>query len=132
VAATGAVLLIATLFLPWYGERSGFESFTVIDVWLVLFALLALALALAQATRDSPALPVALGVITTSAGVLTVLLVLYRLLDHPGTDDAAWGALAGLAEVVVITAGAWLSIADERTPGIPPGPEPELRPAPQA
>jgi hypothetical protein len=33
---------------------------------------------------------------------------------------------------VLLTVGGWLSIADERVRHTPPGPEPELRPAPVA
>ena len=42
IAATGAVLLIVSLGLDWYGEVSGFNSFEFLDLLLVLLALVTL------------------------------------------------------------------------------------------
>jgi hypothetical protein len=41
------------------------------------------------------------------------------------------GAWLGLAATLAVTAGGWLSMAAEYVRGLPPGPEPELRPAPR-
>ena len=140
LAAGAAIAIPITLALPWYGARaieataSGFESFTVIDVLLLLAAAVGLTLALLQATQDSPALPVAFGVLTVAAGFLATLLTLYRLVNEPGPDeflDVRLGAWLGLAAAAALTAGGWLSIANERVRGLPPGPEPELRPSPR-
>jgi amino acid transporter len=131
LAAAGGVLMIVALFLPWYDDVSGYEALTVIDVLLTLLALLAIALAVLQATRDSPGLPVGAGVLTAAFGILGVLLVLFRLIDDPfsGAEvrPAAWlGLLAALA----VEGGGWLSIDDEHVTGLPPDLEPELRPTP--
>jgi hypothetical protein len=140
LAAAAAVAVPVTLALPWYGARAlettvtGFESFTVIDVLLLLAAAVGLTLAILQATQDSPALPVSFGVLTVTAGVIAVLLVLYRLVNEPGPDefiDVRLGAWLGLAATAAMTAGGWLSIANEHVRGLPPGPEPELRPSPR-
>ena len=56
-------------------------------------------------------------------GFVGLLLVLLNL---PGS-----GAFLGLAATVAITAGGWLSVAAEYVRGLPPGPEPELRPSPR-
>ena len=132
LAAAGGVALIASLLvLPWYGEASGFEAFAVIDVLLALIAVVAIALGILQATQDGPAKPVAAGVLSVPLGFLGVLLVLYRLLDQPGAGSVQAGAFVGLAATVAIAVGAWRSIGDERVRGLPPGPEPELRPSPR-
>lgn len=141
LAAAAAVAIAVTLALPWYGARAredtvtGFESFAVIDVLLLVVAAVGLTLAILQATRTSPALPVAFGVLTVTTGLIAVLLVLYRLINEPGPDDfieVRAGAWLGLAAVVALTAGGWLSIANERVRGLPPDREPELRPTPAA
>jgi hypothetical protein len=140
LAALAGVGLVASLTLDWYGARgreaaiSGFAAFDVIDVLLVLVAATGIALAAVQATHDRPALPVALGIITVTAGLLGILLVLYRIVNEPGPDefvDVRLGAYLGLLAAIAVTAGGWLSLADEHVPGLPPGLEPELRPTPR-
>jgi hypothetical protein len=145
VAAAGGVVLFASLFLDWYAVTVDFEelslsagfnaweSFDVIDVVLALVAVLAVGLAVLQATHSSPALPVGAGVLTTVAGVLAVLLVLYRIINQPGDNEfveVRAGAWVGLAATFFITAGGWESIRQENVRAAPPGPEPELRPPP--
>ena len=141
LAAAGGAALLVSLFLPWYGARArvatvtGFSAFAVIDVLLVLLALLAFALAVLQATRDSPAMPVAVSVVTVPFGLVGVLVVLFRIVDEPGPDafiEVEPGAWVGLAGALAVLAGAWLSLATEHVRGLPPGPEPELRPTPAA
>jgi hypothetical protein len=131
LAAAGGAGLLVALALPWYGGQTGFESLAVIDVLLVLLALLAIALAVLQVTQDAPALPVGAGVLTVTFGAIGVLLVLYRLVDAPGPGDVRPGAWLGLAAALAVTAGGWLSMAAEHVRGLPPGPEPELRPPPR-
>ena len=131
LAAAGGLLLLGSLFMPWYGGGSGYEVLTVIDILLVLVAAVAIALAVLQATQTTQALPVAFGVLTVVIGAIGVLLVLFRLIDAPGElDGPDAGAWLGLVAAVALTAGSWRSLANEHVSHIPPGPEPELRPAP--
>jgi uncharacterized membrane protein len=141
LALVGGVGLIVSLFLPWYddallgtesddGVGTGFEAFAVIDILLVLVAAVAITLAVLQATRTNQALPVAFGVLTVVVGALGTLLTVFRLIDQPGPNGPSVGAWLGLAAVMALTAGGWLSIANEHVRGLPPDREPELRPAP--
>jgi hypothetical protein len=111
VAAIGAILLIVSLGLDWYGEFSAFTSFEVLDLVLVLLALVTLAL-----------LAVALGFLRTPiragtglvVGVAAVLIVLSQLINHPpaGIDlDEGTGLWLGLGGSVLMLAGAVLSTA---------------------
>ena len=81
-----------------------------------------------------PALPVAIGVITTTLALAATLLVLYRILNQPGPNDVigvAAGAWIGLAACLGVFLGAWLSLSDERSrPADPVPPVPERRPTP--
>jgi hypothetical protein len=132
LAAAGGAALIVSLLLPWYDGATGFQALTIIDVLLVPVALLGLALAVLQATQDSPARPVGAGVLTVPVGVLAALLVAFRLIDAPSAElEVREGAWLALAAAVAITVGGWLSIANEHVRGLPPGPEPELRPSPR-
>ena len=76
----------------------------------------------------------AIGVITTTLGLAGTLLVLYRILNQPGPNDAidvSYGAYLGLLATLGVFLGAWLSLSDERPrPADPPPPEPQRRPTP--
>jgi hypothetical protein len=131
LAGAGGVLMIVSLFLPWYAGASGYEALSVIDVLLTLLALLALSLPFLQATRDSPALPVGAGVVTVVLGIVGVLLVLFRLIDDPFSGAEVRGAAwLGLVAALAIEVGSWRSLAGEYVEGLPPDLEPELRPTP--
>jgi hypothetical protein len=144
LAVAGGVALLVSLFTNWYSARvkvdgsslelsqgfSAWESFTVIDVLLALIALAGIGLGAVQAAQTRPAMPLAAAVVTLVIGFVGVLLVAFRMLEQPGENqfiDLDAGAWLGLAATAAITAGAWLSMADERVRHIPPGPEPELR-----
>jgi hypothetical protein len=120
--ASGLVLLVA-LFLPWYtadgAEVSGWSAFAVVDLWLALTALGALAVLALTAVRDSPAIPVAADVLTWTVAVVAVVLVVVRLLALPGdATDREWGSVLGALAVLGVCAGAWWAFRDESAPGI--------------
>jgi hypothetical protein len=135
LAAAGGSALIVSLLLPWYEgpteTLTGYQALTVIDVLLTLIALLALSLAVLQATQDTPAKPVAAGVLSVVFGAIGVLLVVFRLVDSPSDGlEVRGGAWLGLVAAIAITVGGWRSLAAEYVRGLPPDPEPELRPTP--
>jgi hypothetical protein len=107
LAGAGGVVLLATLW----------STPPVIAVLLCLIALLAIALPVAQATRRSPALPVALAVLTVCAGIVAVPLA------------AVSGAWLALAAALGVLAGGWLSLRAEQVPG-ETAPHVPRRPAP--
>jgi drug/metabolite transporter (DMT)-like permease len=140
LAAAAGVLLIVSLLLPWYqpllpiapyDSLTGFQALSVIDILLALTAAVGVTLAVFQVTRTSPALPVAFGVLTVVIGLLATLLVLSRLIDVPRDElEPMYGAWIALLATIALTAGGWLSLANEHVRGLPPDREPELRPAP--
>jgi hypothetical protein len=136
LAGAGGVVLLVSLFLPWYGlgglDVSGFEALTVIDLLLALLALLAIALAVLQATQDGPALPVGAAVLTATLGKVGAVLVLFRIAFEPESSalEVQIGAWLALVATVAITAGGWLSLMNEHVRGLPPDVEPDLRPTP--
>ena len=111
VAAIGAVLLIVSLGLDWYGQYSGFNSFEVLDLLLVVLALVTLVV-----------LVDALGVLHTPLrsgtplviGVVALVVVLSQLVNHPPAGfgrDVETGLWLGLAGAALMLAGAILSTA---------------------
>jgi hypothetical protein len=134
LAFVGGILLIVSLFLPWYEgpePLTGFEALSVVDILLALLALLALALPVLQATQDVPNKPVGTAVLTVVFGALATLLVVFRLIDAPADGLAVRpGAWIAFAATALITVGAWRSLAAEYVRGLPPDLEPELRATP--
>jgi hypothetical protein len=139
-AAVAAGALLVVSFLDWYGPQNreaglnAWQAFSVLDLLLGAVMLCALALATSNVAGRGPAVPVALGVITTTLALAATLLVLYRILNQPGPNDVIEvraGAWLGLGAVAAVFGGAWWSMSDERPrPADPPAPEPERRPAP--
>jgi drug/metabolite transporter (DMT)-like permease len=136
IAAAAGVALLGSMFADWYARVdvgvNAWQAFSVLDIALALLASAPLALVVLQATRDSPALPVAFSVFTTVAGAVALLLILYRIVDQPGPNDAVDvepGAWVGLVAAVVVTAGGWRSMRDEAMPGVALPPVEDL-PAP--
>ena len=140
VAGVAGVLLLVSTFFNWYtvsGRDDGltaWAAFGVVDLLVALVALLGIALAVSQNVGRGPALPVALGVITTTLALAGTLLVLYRILNQPGPNEAigvSTGAWVGLVACAGVFFGAWLSLSDERPrPADPVPPVPERRPTP--
>lgn len=147
LAGLGGLVLLLSLWLPWYeldldpdaflndrGEFSAdplivlvgddgsltaspWELFTFIDIALVPFALLALAVPLTTLLARGPAKPVAAAVLASAFGWIAVLLVGARVLFTPGALELDTGALIALGAALAAWIGAWLSLRDESTPG---------------
>ena len=111
VAAVGAVLLIVSLGLDWYSDLSGFNSFEMLDLLLVVLALVALAeLVAALGLVRTPLRPGTALVV----GVVALVIVLSQLVNHPPAgyqDDVGTGLWLGLGGAALMLAGAILSTA---------------------
>lgn len=137
LTGVAGVALLVLLFVPWYGRDdgetvSGWGAFAVTDVWLALTAVLAIAVALLTAARDSPSLPLAAAVVCATVSVIAVILVVLRLLALPqdALDTREWGLFAGALAVLGVTFGSWSALRDERGPGLRPPPAPRAMPTP--
>jgi hypothetical protein len=139
VAAVSALALFASMFLSWYGlagvsdrtarliagagqdtTDSAWQAFGLLDFYLLLVVLVALGLAILTAAERAPALPVAAGVVSLLVSGIGALLILVRLLDQPGPNDAVdvrYGAYLGLAAAIGVAVGSFLSMHDE-DPGL--------------
>jgi hypothetical protein len=136
IAGAGGVALLAAMFLHWYGagpfEVTAWQAFDVLDVVLALLALMPVGLVVTQAMRSSPSIPVALSVLTTLAGGLAALLILYRIANQPGPNNVVQvhaGAWLGFVAALVMAGGGWRSLRAEAVPGAPLPPVEDL-PAP--
>jgi hypothetical protein len=149
LAGLGGLVLFVSLWLHWYGiepsafggvvtgqgnvpAASAWQAFSELDVILALLAIPAIGVPISAALSKGPAVPVAFTVVATTASFFAILLVLFRLLDQPGSNELVavkYGAWIGLAGAVLAFAGSWLAMADEHTPGAVP-PQLTVRPAP--
>jgi hypothetical protein len=109
LVAVGAVVLLVSLFLDWYGGLSAWEAFEVVEVMLAGLAVFALVIAAGLLVPDLdyverrwlPA--VVLGVL---------LLVTAEIIDPPpaaGDETPATGAWLALGAALVMFAGAVLT-----------------------
>jgi hypothetical protein len=111
LAAIGGVLLIVSLGMNWYGDRSAFTAFEVWDLVLVLLGLATLVL-LAEAVG------LLHGVVRSGTGLIVgaaaLVIVLTQLINHPPAGihlDEATGLWLGLGGSALMLAGAVLSTA---------------------
>jgi len=139
VAATGAVVLLVSLFLDWFGdEREGASAWTlfeVIDLALAAIALLALSTFLSR-NGFAPRLPEGPLVLL---GAAALVLIASQLIDHPpavafSDVDPQTGAWLALAGALLLIGGAFMSIArvsfsvEQREPPPEPAPSPAAEP----
>ncbi|MGH2957844.1 MAG: hypothetical protein ACRDL6_12735 [Solirubrobacterales bacterium] len=127
----GAIVLLASLWLPWFGtaeEESPFipparkvtinawESFDLSDLFLCLLGLAALTVlvaALRGVDIPRPGAPlVLLGTSLVAAGI-----ILARIEDPLQNTSTRIGLWIGLLAVIAIAVGAWLSLDAARAPG---------------
>src|SRR3954447_24533933 len=133
---TGVALLVA-LFLPWYdlsdGSLSAWTAFAFVDIWLGLTALLAIAIPVVTALRDSPAVPIAIQVFAEAWSWFAVLFAVWRAIDQPsGPLDPTAMPWIALVITLLLAVAVWRSIRDERAPGLRSPPATERMPSPPA
>jgi prepilin signal peptidase PulO-like enzyme (type II secretory pathway) len=130
VALVGAILVIVALTRPWYensqGLLSAWATFGPAVVLIMIAALCALVLVLTTITERSTAFPVAAAVWSTLFGSIGAVAAIVRVLERPhGASALCAGAWLALAGTILILAGSWQSMRDERTSLYPPAdPEP--------
>jgi hypothetical protein len=136
-AASGAALLII-MFLPWFGlggqlgdafqqaqdlgfapnvdtNANAWQSFSFIDIVLFVTVIIAIGFGVAAAMARDVALPVAASAITAGFGILSVLLIAYRLLNTPFDSSRKFGVFLGLIAAAGVAYGGWVGMQEEGT-----------------
>ena len=119
LAAPAAVLLAVSLFLPWFefgGVReNAWQALTLTEVPAALAALAGVALVVAQLVRRSPALPLALAVLTTVLAAVATAAIAARAASLPaGASARCYGLWTALGASVLLLVAAVASLRDER------------------
>jgi hypothetical protein len=134
LALAGAVALAVLLGLNWFllstpdarvgQHESGIRALGWFATLLMLAAILAaLAMVFASLTQRAAAIPVIGSVFTAFAGFGATVAIVVRLIAQPGLGvdagdvdvEVLLPAYLGLLAAIGITAGGWISLADERT-----------------
>jgi len=132
IAAVAAIALFIIMFLAWFSvpgieqaeelgintsgaDFNAFDAFDFIKIVMLLTIIAAIALAAISATATKVNLPVALSAIVAGLGILTTLLVLYRVIDPVGGLDRSYGLFLGLLAAAGIAYGGWTAMQDEGT-----------------
>lgn len=136
IAGASAVLLFIFMFFDWFtvdidGEGlfslsvggNAWESFSYIDLFLMLTILVAVAVVVIRLTDALIDPPVSLNAVLAVLGGISVLLILYRIIDPPGDTGGlegvdispALGAFLGLIAAVGIAYGGYRSMQEEGT-----------------
>ncbi len=125
LALIGALAVLFTLTLDWYenAERSfdAWDTFGPAMALILIAALAALALVVTTLTERSTAFPVAAQVWSVLFGLIGLIAAIVRVLERPdGASTLCAGAWLALAGTILILAGSWQSMRDERTGVYPP------------
>lgn len=143
VATVACVVLLVSLFLPWYElsvvpaggktfvttSLSAFGSFTWIEAAIILVDAAVLTLLWLRRTGRRVELPAGDGTMIAIAGGWTVLLLIVRLFDKPevtggtGTVGLQWGLLLAMAAAGAMLAAGLAMRAVDRTASHPFDPE---------
>jgi hypothetical protein len=148
VAGVGGIVLLISLFLPWYGvsvdiagfsaseSGSGWEALGFIDILLFLISIAAIGIVAARAAGVLPA-DVPAPVILLGLGALAVLLVLFRIIDIPVEGDIPdevdlsrkVGIFIALIGAAAVTYGGWRTNTETPTGRMTPATDPPPPPA---
>jgi hypothetical protein len=95
---------------------SAWDAFDFIKIVMLLTIIAAIAMAAMSAMGSQVNLPIAMSALVAGLGILTTLLVLYRVIDPPAEGlDRAYGVFLGLIASAGIAYGGWRAMEDEGT-----------------
>ncbi len=134
IAAVSGAVLIIVMFLGWWGapevtietefgevstggggSANAWEAADFMDIiWFVTGAV-ALAAGVATAMSRDVTLPVAASAITAGLGLLSTVLILYRLIDPPFDATRKFGVFIGLIAAAGIAYGGYRAMQEEGT-----------------
>jgi hypothetical protein len=130
IAAAGAALLAAALFMPWFGKVSpycvplaghhcgrNFDAWKVFgftDLVLAAAAICGFGMALLAGASSKTDAAITSACFTVPVAALGTLLALHRVIDPVGKLDPRYGLYVGLVAVAAVTYGSWRAVRNER------------------
>jgi hypothetical protein len=118
------VVLLVSLFLPWYGVGdltvNAWDAFSVVDLILAAVALAAIALPIVAGLQRTAAVPQSMASVLVFVSVIGGVTALVRLLNPVGPDDVTreigvWLATGAAIAIFFLN---WRSMRDKRFPSV--------------
>jgi hypothetical protein len=112
LAGGGALVLLISLFLDWFGtagySETGWDALDG-DKLVGLFALVALVLVGLELFGATISLPVEPALVVLACGALSLLIIVLRFIDLSGFK---YGIFVALLSAAALTVGGWLEHQD--------------------
>jgi len=136
IAGGSAILLFIFMFFDWFkvdiSDDQGlfsvsvggnaWDALDIIPIVLMLAIIAAIAVAVIRLTDSAFEPPVSMNAVVAILGAISVLLILYRIIDPPGAGDVpgvdvnpALGIFLGLLAAAGITYGGYRAMQEEGT-----------------
>ena len=120
IAAGGALVLFISVFLSWYGVSvAGFSvtasGWDAVDLakFVALLALIVIAVIVIELFVPTVTLPLPASLIIIACGGLSVLCVLLKIIDKPGSGlGLKYGIFVALIAAAVTTYGGYLKMQE--------------------
>jgi hypothetical protein len=116
LAGVFGVVLLGSLFLDWFGGRSGWQALGVLDVVLALMAVSALGLVAITAAHRTQAVSTGVASMLGLVAIFVSVWLLVRVASPPGGAERDVGLWIGLVGCLGVTGAALRSIRDDRFP----------------
>jgi hypothetical protein len=129
IAGVCAILLFIVMFFSWFGiggqlgafadaagvdtSANAWQSFDFIDLFLLLTIIVAVVAAASSGSGTAVNFPLSTAV--ALLGAISTILVLYRIIDPPGSADRKFGVFLGLILAAGIAYGGWRAMEEEGT-----------------
>jgi len=107
IAGAGGAALIIFLFLPWFGDFSGWEGQSSTDIYMLITGVVAIATALTAGGGFSLPGITMNGATALLGGVATILLVWLIVFDFPEGVDRGIGIILSLVAAAAIAYGGY-------------------------
>lgn len=112
LAGVAGLVVLIGLGMPWSGDSSGYESFSLLKLILEVVAVAAVLIPFVVALNSRVELPIIWELFTSMAAVIGIVVLIARLVLPPdgGLGSGFFVVLAGM---VLLCVGGWRSVARE-------------------
>ena len=136
IAAVSGVALLIVMYLSWWGAPdtvngvdvgdaaaafgvdtsvNAWQAADLMDIIWFLTAVAAIALGVIAATATRINMPVAMSTVVAGLGILSLVLIVFRLISPPYDLDREYGVFLGLLAIIGIAYGGWTAMQEEGT-----------------